>query len=127
MRASEIAEAIQSSLREKFPEIKLAGDDMDRESFSIDFAIDQDSGSILIELEPEELTCLACSGMVTDSSNLMPVTDGEVFGVACIHQVDSLRNWRRLTEEELVEFNKASDALIDLLWGLGESKRLKGQ
>lgn len=127
MDVRDIAYDIITSLMVKFPEMKIEEEKFGREYHVIDFMIGPDSGTISINIEPEELVCINCSGILSDSSNLVPVTDGEVFDVACIHNLPRLRNWKELSAEERKEFDKGSVSLFELLQKLADKKEVNNE
>lgn len=115
----DIGSVVEEALKAKFPDIKFSGERIGCETFVLDFTVGLDSGSISIDIEPEKLLCLQCSGVgTTDPANLVPVTDGETFGIACVHNLSNLRHWRELTADERADFDAGSADLFNAIEGL---------
>lgn len=113
--SKDIAEAVEQALRIIEPDVKLSGERSGRALYIIDFEVSGEKGSITIDIEDEDLLCDGCSGMFGGTENLVPVTDGETFGVACTHRVHELKHWRELTADEREEFDEGSKALVQAL------------
>jgi NAD-dependent SIR2 family protein deacetylase len=65
----------------------------------------------------EDLVCINCTFPAGSKEGLLPVISrhGEVYGVACVHTIDKLKYWRRLTPEENAEFQKASGVVVNAI------------